>query len=79
MQDMVCIRQRTKKLRPRHELTKTNGQTDRVHDTSSHDDASMCQLQDAYGKEQRSYDPDTNSCKTDIFDIEVKGQSHQYT
>ena len=29
MLNMVCIRQRTKKLWPRHELTQTDGQTDR--------------------------------------------------
>ena len=46
----------------RHESTHTDGQTNRVHGTSSHGDASMCQIQDAYGKEQRSYGPDTNSC-----------------
>ena len=49
----------------------------RVHDTSSHDDASMCQIQDAYGKEQRSYGPDTNSCyKIDIFYLAVKGKDY---
>ena len=42
MLDTECIRQRTKKLWPRHELTNTDGQADRqtrVYDTSSHDDA----------------------------------------
>ena len=29
MLNMVCVRQRTKKLWPRHELTQTDGQTDR--------------------------------------------------
>ena len=62
MLNMVCVRQRTKKLWPRHELTQTDGQTNRVHDTLSHDDASICQIQDAYGKEQRIYGPDTKSC-----------------
>ena len=62
MLDMVCICHRTKKLWPRHESTHADGQTNRVHGTSSHGDASMCQIQDAYGKEQRSYGPDTNSC-----------------
>ena len=38
----------------------TRSRIDRVPDTSSHGDASMCQIQDAYGKEQRSYGPDTN-------------------
>ena len=42
----------------RHESKHADGQTDRqtntVHDTSSHGDASMCQIQDAHGKEQRS-------------------------
>ena len=36
MLDMVCIRQRRKKLRPRHELTRANEQTERQTEYMTH-------------------------------------------
>ena len=60
-----------------HTDGQTDRQTDRVHDTYSYGDISMCQLQDGYGKDQRNNGPDTNSCyKTYNFDPEIKIQGH---
>ena len=43
-----------------------------VHNMMSHGDTPLCQIQDAYVKEQRW----SNSWLKNNFDIEVKGQSH---
>ena len=74
MLDMVCIRQRTKKLWPRHELTHADGQTDRQ--STWHIVAWWCIHVPNIGCLWQRTKKLWPGHETDIFYLEVKGQGH---
>ena len=73
MLNMVCVRQRTKKLWPRHELTQTDGQTKyMIHRRMMMHPRAKYRMPMAKNKEFMTR-KQIHVKKTFIFDLEVKG------